>query len=59
MLDQLIALIEREMASIEHSILSGSCPDYTVYREQVGQLVAYRTCLDLARKAFREDEDEE
>jgi hypothetical protein len=59
MLDQLISLIEREMASIEHSILSGSCPDYTVYREQVGQLVAYRISIDLARKAFTQDEDDE
>ena len=57
MLDHLIAMIEREIESIEHSIVIGGCPDYTVYREQVAQLKAFRTAIDMARRAFREDEE--
>lgn len=59
MLDRIVALLQREIDSIEHSLLSGACPDFTVYREQVGQLSAYRTAIQLAKKAFSEDEDDE
>jgi hypothetical protein len=58
MLDHLIAMIEREIATIEHAIVFGGCPDYTVYREQVAALNAYRFAIDMARRASREDEDE-
>ena len=59
MLDHLIALLEREMASIEHSVLNGTCSDYTTYREQIAMLATFRIAIDLAKKAFKEDEDEE
>jgi hypothetical protein len=59
MLDRIIALLQREIDSIEHSLLSGACPDFTVYREQVGQLSAYRDAIQIAKRAFSEDEDDE
>lgn len=57
MLEHLIAIIQREIDSVEHSILNGGCPDYTVYREQVGTLNGYRHAIELARQAYREDDD--
>lgn len=59
MLDRIIALLEREIASIEHSLLTGTCPDYTVYREQVAAVGAYHTAIQLIKKAASEDEDDE
>jgi hypothetical protein len=59
MLDRIIAMLQREIDSIEHSLLAGACPDYTVYREQVGALGAYRDAIQLAKKAFSEEDDDE
>lgn len=58
MLDHLISLIEREMDSVRHAILTGSCPDYTSYREQVATLHALQLAIDLAKRALAEDDDE-
>jgi hypothetical protein len=58
MLDHLIHLLEREIESIKHSILHGSCPDYTSYREQVAQVLAFEVAIELAKKAFAEDDDD-
>lgn len=59
MLDHLITMIEREMASIRNAIGKGQCPDYTSYREQVALLTAYQHAIDLAKRAFEDDEQDE
>lgn len=59
MLDHLLALIDREIASIEHSLLKGACPDFVTYREQVAALGAYTVAKELAKKAFNEEDEEE
>ena len=59
MLDHLITMIEREMASIRNGIAKGQCPDYTTYREQVAMLTAYQHAIELARRAFEDEEDDE
>ena len=41
MLDRIVALLEREIASVEHNLLTGACPDFTSYREQVATLATY------------------
>ena len=58
MLDRIIALLEREIASVEHSLLNGGCPDYTSYRELVAMAKTFRVAIEVAKKAFAEDEDE-
>lgn len=40
-----------EIESVEHSILSGVCSDYTMYREHIGMLTAYRVALTIAKRA--------
>jgi len=57
--DHLISLLEREIASIKHSILNGACNDFVVYREQVASLRAYEAAVNLTKKAFLEDEDDD
>jgi hypothetical protein len=57
MLDHFITLIEREIESVQHAVLSGSCPDYTSYREQIGQIMAFQMAITLAKKAFAEDDE--
>jgi hypothetical protein len=58
MLETLLALLDREIASVEHSLLKGACPDYVTYREQVTALAAYQVAKDLAKRAFNEEDEE-
>jgi hypothetical protein len=58
MLDRILALLDREIASVEHSLMKGACPDYVTYREQVTALAAYEVAKDLARRAFNEEDEE-
>ena len=59
MLERIIALLEREMANVEHNLLKGACPDYTTYREQVAMLATFMLAIDIAKRAFAEEDDEE
>jgi hypothetical protein len=58
MLERIIAVLERELATVEHNIISGACPDFTTYREQVAMLTAFTVAIELVKKAFAEDDDE-
>jgi hypothetical protein len=58
MLDRIIALIEREIALIEHNLVRGTCPDYTTYREQVAMIATFMIAMDLVKKAFAEDDED-
>lgn len=59
MLERIIALLEREMANVEHNILKGTCPDYTTYREQIAMLGTLMLAIDITKRAFAEDDDDE
>lgn len=59
MLDRILALLDREIASIEHNVLHGGCPDYTVYRELCAALTTLNLAKDIAKRAFSEEDDEE
>ncbi len=49
--DHIVTMLQREIESIEHAILTGACPDFTSYREHVGMLTAYRVAIDIAKRA--------
>jgi hypothetical protein len=57
-LERIIYLLEKEIASAEHSLLQGTCPDYVSYRELVAILTSLRTAIDIVKKAFAEDDEE-
>jgi hypothetical protein len=59
MQEKIIALLKREMDTIEHNINGGSCPDFVTYREQVSMLKAFRAASDIVKKALAEDGDED
>jgi hypothetical protein len=59
MLDTLLAMIDREVAAIEHTVLTGGCPDFMVYREQIAALNAYKYMIDLAKRTFTDDSDDD
>jgi hypothetical protein len=58
MSERIIALLDREIASAEHNLLSGACPDYVSYRELVSVLMTYRDAVDIVKRAFSEDDEE-
>jgi hypothetical protein len=49
--DHIMTMILQEIESVEYAILNGSCADYTMYREHIGMLAAFKIALDIARKA--------
>jgi hypothetical protein len=59
MLERILAMIDREMATVEHNILNGSCPDYTTYREQIAMLGTFMIVKEIVRKAFSEDDEDQ
>lgn len=56
---RLLKLIDREIESVEASILNGACPDYPTYRGQASMLAAYRLCRDFVKKTFTEVDDDD
>lgn len=59
MRDRIIALLDRELAIAEHNLVNGACPDYTSYREMVSVIMTLRSAIDIVKKAFAEDDDDE
>lgn len=59
MSEHLVALLEREIEGIRHSILNGACSDFVIYREQIAQLKAFETAVALTKKSMFADEEED
>lgn len=59
---KLVAEIESRASSIEQDVSRGAVPDWSAYREKVGELKGLRRAAEMVRelntKLFKEEEDD-
>lgn len=57
--DRFIYLMEKEIEDKRTLMEAGLCSDYVVYRSLVSEIKAHRFAVELLKKVYSEDDDEE